>query len=169
MIFPRGPGFRGISFFGPRLALCHTIRDEEIRNRSPENQSLCTMKPLIIAAMIRLKSTTFLAALLLLVLDQSCVSDDFPSYTCTGDPVSYESGVHPIIMSKCAVEGCHGSDPDLPNWTVFTTFQQEARTGHVKEYVINRIMPPADSPEGPLSQEQVALIACWVDQGAEDN
>lgn len=126
------------------------------------------MKSLIIAAMMRLRSAVTLATLLLL-LDLSCVSHDFPSYTCTGDPVSYDSDVHAIVMNKCAVEGCHGSDPNLPDWTDFTTFQNEARSGDVKEYVINRIMPPAESPEGPLSQEQVALIACWVDQGAEDN
>ncbi len=109
------------------------------------------------------------AVLLLFVLDQSCVSHDFPTVTCPPNPVSYAADIHPIITTKCAINDCHGSDPNIPNWADFPTFQDGARFGNVRNYVLNRIMPPSSSTEGPLTQEQVSLIVCWVDQGAEDN
>ena len=106
---------------------------------------------------------------LLIILQGSCVSHDFPTYTCPDEPVSYDEQVHPIVTTKCAIQDCHGSDPDLPNWADFDTFQEGARNGNVKNYVVNRIMPPDFSHAGPLSQEQINIIACWVDQGAEKN
>jgi hypothetical protein len=68
------------------------------------------------------------------------------------------------------LSGCHNGDmgPDL-NWTSFEQFHKRASRGEVKFRVTNRIMPPADSPGGALSQEQIDAIACWSDQGALNN
>ena len=100
----------------------------------------------------------------------SCVDHDFPSYTCPEEEISFIQDVKPIIESKCAIASCHngslGFDRD---WTNFSVFQEEARNGNVKNYVINRIMPPPGSAAGPLTQEQINTIACWVDNGAPNN
>jgi uncharacterized membrane protein len=109
----------------------------------------------------------FLASLMVMFLfGESCVSHDFPSYTCDGD-VNYADDVHTIVMTKCAISPCHGTDPDLPDWSDFTTFQDHA--AEVKRRVVERIMPPDDSPNGALTQEEINAIACWVDQGAQNN
>lgn len=102
---------------------------------------------------------------------QACVSHDFSTYTpCDEDEeVSFQLDVKPIIESKCAISGCHDGNNGIPNWNDFATFQEEARNGSVKNFVINRIMPKAESPAGPLSQEQINTIACWIDHGALDN
>ncbi len=111
----------------------------------------------------------FSCMLAVMLLQESCVSHDFASFTCPEEEVSYAQDVHPIVMSKCAVSGCHGSDPNLPDWTDFGTFQEGAQSGNVRNYVLNRIMPPAESPAGPLSQDEINKIVCWANQGAPNN
>lgn len=104
-----------------------------------------------------------------LVVFDSCVSHDFPEYTCS-DTVSFSEDIRIIIETKCALSGCHNGDmgPDL-NWTIFQNFHQRAESGLVKFRVTNRIMPPDYSTGGPLTQEQINTIACWADQGAVNN
>ena len=99
----------------------------------------------------------------------SCVSHDIPEYQCT-DTYTFADDVKPIIETKCAISGCHNGDmgQDL-NWTIFEAFHKRAASGLVKYRVTHRIMPPSDSPEGPLSQDQINAIACWSDQGALNN
>ncbi|HEY0740517.1 MAG TPA: hypothetical protein VGD40_03610 [Chryseosolibacter sp.] len=100
----------------------------------------------------------------------SCADHNFPSYVCPDTEVSYLEDVRPIVTTKCAISGCHnGSLGAERNWSDFPTFQRNAQNGNVKNYVINRIMPPAHSQNGPLSQDQINTIACWVDEGAPNN
>ena len=109
-----------------------------------------------------------LFAVLLVFLD-SCVSHDFPEYVCT-DSYTFSADVRPIIETKCAVSGCHNGDmgADL-NWLNFEEFHKRAASGKVKFRVTHRIMPPSDSPAGPLTQEEINAIACWTDEGTLNN
>jgi hypothetical protein len=118
--------------------------------------------------------TIFLSVFVSLAfLEESCVSHEFPSYTCSSEPVSFTTDITTIIETRCALSGCHNGDgnPDGPgadkNWNDFSLFQENARNGLVRTYVLNRIMPPSSAE--PLTQEQINDIACWIDQGAEDN
>ncbi len=100
----------------------------------------------------------------------SCADHNFPSYVCPDNEVSYLEDVKPIVEAKCGITGCHnGSLGAERNWLDFGAFQAKAQNGNVKNYVINRIMPPAHSPNGGLSQDQINAIACWVDEGAPNN
>ena len=109
---------------------------------------------------------TFVLLSVVLVID-SCVSHDLEE-TDTCQDISYASDIAPIINTKCALSGCHnGSNPDLPNWTILTQLQN--RKDDVKRMVVNRIMPKSSSPAGPLTEDQINTIACWVDQGAPNN
>lgn len=101
-----------------------------------------------------------------LLIAESCVNHDFPQYTCGPDPVSYSEDVNAIVMNRCAVSGCHnGDNGDDKNWTDFSLFQSKSETA--RAYVIDRIMPPDGAT--PLTQEEVNTIACWVDQGSQNN
>jgi hypothetical protein len=101
-----------------------------------------------------------------ILITESCVSHDFPPYVCGTSPVSYAADVHPIVMNKCAVEGCHNGDNGADkNWTEFNLFQGKSKTARL--YVIQRIMPPDDAT--PLTQEEINAIACWVDQDSPNN
>lgn len=110
-----------------------------------------------------------LSFFVMLLCLESCVYHDFPKYECT-DSYGYAEDVRPIIETKCAISGCHNGDmgADL-NWTDFDEFHERAASGLVKFRVTHRIMPPSNSAAGPLTQEQINIIACWTDQGALNN
>ncbi len=109
----------------------------------------------------------------ILFLDGACVNHEFPEYKCPDDPVSYSEDVEQIIVAKCATTGCHNGDgnPNGPgvgrNWLDFDLLQPNAKNGKIKSVVVNHIMPPSSEPQ--LSPSEIAAIACWVDQGANEN
>jgi hypothetical protein len=97
----------------------------------------------------------------------SCADNDLADYCLD---YSYASSVNPIIMTKCAIEGCHNGDLGSSfKWTDFSLFQQKAQSGIVKTKVVSRAMPPPESPKGPLTDDEIMVISCWVDWGAKNN
>ncbi|MDX1477779.1 MAG: hypothetical protein R3301_08720 [Saprospiraceae bacterium] len=71
--------------------------------------------------------------------------------------------VQAIFMTNCAISGCHnGDEPSIPNFTSEATIRQNA--AGIKARTGSREMPPAG--QDPLSDAEIALIACWVDDGA---
>jgi SprB-like repeat protein len=77
---------------------------------------------------------------------------------------SYATDIQPIIMTTCAVFGCHdGSNSSLPNFTNLVVLQ--ANASQVKSRTQSGNMPRS----GSLTQNQIDLIACWVDDGAQNN
>ena len=114
------------------------------------------------------RSSLFILSILLLCLD-ACVSHDFPDYVCT-KTYSFTADIRPIIETRCAISGCHdGSMGPSLNWNNFEMFHERAASGLVKLRVTRGIMPPSNSPAGPLTEEQINAIACWTDQGALNN
>ena len=77
---------------------------------------------------------------------------------------SYIDNVQPIIVNSCAIIGCHdGSNSRLSNYNNFEEVQ--AHASMIKSRTQTGNMPKT----GRLSQEQIDLIACWVDDGALAN
>jgi hypothetical protein len=80
--------------------------------------------------------------------------------------ISFANEVKAIIDTNCAVSGCHnGNNGDSRNWSVFATLKNNA-TG-VKERTANKSMPPAGKTA--LTADEIAKIACWVEDGAANN
>jgi hypothetical protein len=78
--------------------------------------------------------------------------------------VSYLNVIKPIITTNCAISGCHNGDNGASrNWTILANLQNNAQ--NVKLRTGNRSMPLT----GSLTQDQINLIACWVDDGALNN
>jgi uncharacterized membrane protein len=81
-------------------------------------------------------------------------------------PVAFNTHIAPIIQTNCALSGCHavgGVEPE------FTSFEQvKARANEVKQQTQSRQMPPASSGRS-LSQEEIRMIACWVNKGAPED
>jgi hypothetical protein len=105
----------------------------------------------------------------------SCVDHSAPEseFGCeSAETVSFTAQINPIIQSNCAIVGdggCHngGNGPSL-DWRVFENFQSNASD------VKDRITRPADAaghmPKvGSITDEQIRLMVCWVEQGAQDN
>ncbi|MBL7858219.1 MAG: SprB repeat-containing protein [Cyclobacteriaceae bacterium] len=77
--------------------------------------------------------------------------------------VTYTTDILPIFQAKCQFTGCH---PTNGNWFDYTTAKSKASI--IKTKTGDKSMPKnnGDGNGGPLSDEQIALIACWVDGGA---
>lgn len=75
---------------------------------------------------------------------------------------SLTNSIMPIIMNNCAITGCHNGTQS-PNLTARQAVISNA--GRIKSETQARTMPR----NGSLSQNEIDLIACWVDGGALDN
>lgn len=95
---------------------------------------------------------------------QGCTFVKSISVTRGNTGVSFENQIQPIINTKCAIIGCHNGDNGANrNFTVLSNVQASA--SNIKIRTGNRSMPTI----GSLTQNEIDLIACWVDDGAADN
>jgi hypothetical protein len=76
--------------------------------------------------------------------------------------ISYASKIAPIISSNCAINGCHNGS-QFPDFRQFANVQGNA--AQIKTLTGSRVMPA----EGSLTQAEIDMIACWVDDGAAAN
>ena len=80
--------------------------------------------------------------------------------------ISFASSVQPIIQAKCINPGCHAaggaSGVDFSNFSNLSS-----RAGRVKTRTSEGSMPPAGAET--LTAEEKQKIACWVDDGAQNN
>lgn len=76
--------------------------------------------------------------------------------------VSWAAQIKPIMENSCALSGCHNgsSRPDLRKFE-----NAKFYANSIKSKTKDRSMPR----DGTLSQQQIDLIACWVDDGAVEN
>ena len=75
---------------------------------------------------------------------------------------SFVNDISPIISTNCAVSGCH-KGTGLPDFTLLKNIQANAAA--IKVQTMSRNMPIGKS----LTQDQINVIACWVNDGALDN
>lgn len=97
---------------------------------------------------------------------------------CDPDSVYFDMDVLPILLSNCAMSGCHDAytqaeGVDLTSYeSVMSTAEVEPfNPGESKLYKVittndvdDRMPPSAD----PLSSAQIAIIQKWINQGALD-
>lgn len=76
--------------------------------------------------------------------------------------ISFSASIAPIIENNCAINDCHNGS-QFPDFRVFKNIHDNA--GNIKALTADRTMPQ----EGTLTQAQINMIACWVDDGAPDN
>lgn len=112
----------------------------------------------------------------MIALLSSCADHSLPpvsEYGCTTfKEVSFDVDVQPVIDAKCAIVGdggCHngGNGPSL-DWRVFDNFQ--AHANDVKDRITRPAGTSGHMPKvGSLTDDQIKLLVCWVEQGAQDN
>ena len=76
--------------------------------------------------------------------------------------ISFATSISPIIETKCAISGCHAGT-QAPDFRVFSNIKNNAAM--IKTLTGNKTMPQT----GSLTQAQINMIACWVDDGAPAN
>ena len=79
--------------------------------------------------------------------------------TCS-ETVFFATQVKPIIDTNCI--GCHGGSR-FPNLSTYSGVSGSA--SQVQAQVVSRNMPQG----GSLTSQEIELINCWVEQGAQNN
>jgi hypothetical protein len=79
--------------------------------------------------------------------------------------ISFSGAIKNIIDTRCAIPSCHSSGTGLSNFTNFSNVQSSAQA--IKTRTTAKTMPPSGATA--LTDEQIARIACWVDDGANNN
>jgi len=90
------------------------------------------------------------------VEEETFVEDDS---SCDPD-ISFAVNIKPIIDNNCLQ--CHGGI-QLPNLSSYAGIS--ANANDIKFEVVSRAMPQV----GSLTEEEIQLISCWVDNGALNN
>ena len=78
--------------------------------------------------------------------------------------VSYVNEIKPILDTNCNLSSCHNSSTGARDWTTYD--KVKANAGNIKARTANKSMPIGGLT---LTQAQIDKIACWVDDGAENN
>lgn len=107
-------------------------------------------------------------------------SDTNSLITCDPDTAYFQNEVLPIFQSSCALSGCHDAttaEQDL----ILSDYSHIISSGNIEpgdaseSEIYEKItesdeedrMPPPPNPR--LSNEKIALIMDWINQGARDN
>jgi hypothetical protein len=99
--------------------------------------------------------------------------------TCAPNTVYFQQQILPLFQGNCAVTGCHDAATAQDGF-VFTSYSNIMASGEIIVGNLNdgdiyeviteddpdKIMPPPPSPA--LSSAQIALIAQWIQQGAQN-
>ncbi|MEO0732509.1 MAG: hypothetical protein AAFZ52_06720 [Bacteroidota bacterium] len=106
----------------------------------------------------------------------SCTADALPepqASVCGDETLTYEADVRQIIEETCAYSGCHlGGAPGLYN--DYDGLLSALNDGTFRERVVlqradpNVGMPPNYAPndrQQDLTEEQLTVITCWLEDG----
>lgn len=103
------------------------------------------------------------------------------SDTCSSDTVYFENDILPIIISNCAISGCHDAQ-SAQDGIVLDSYSNIISYGDVRagspgnsdlyevitESDPSKLMPPSSSGRS-LSAQQKETIRSWIEQGAKNN
>jgi hypothetical protein len=105
---------------------------------------------------------------------------DTSGIPCSPDTVYFQNQILPLLISRCAMPGCHDA-ASKQKGVVLTDYQQVMSTAKVKPfnpggsdlYEVITDNDPDDRmprpPAAPLTTEQKAMIRKWIEQGAKNN
>ena len=97
----------------------------------------------------------------------------------TATKIYFQQQVLPILVSNCAMSGCH-DDATHKEGVVLTSYQKVMATtevrpgnpGNSKLYKVIVDPDPGDRmpepPQNPLTQQQIQVIYAWIQQGAQN-
>jgi hypothetical protein len=77
--------------------------------------------------------------------------------------VSWQKDILPIMQTRCAITGCHNGISRVNDWRVYT--QVKANAADIRMRTQNKSMPF----DSGMPQANIDLIACWIDEGAQNN
>ena len=79
---------------------------------------------------------------------------------------SFSKDIKPIINTRCAITGCHLPGFQPGDLTTYDSIRKKVDAGTFRLRVIDtKSMPPLN----PLNENDIKIIACWLDSGAKNN
>ncbi|MFZ1618798.1 MAG: hypothetical protein WAT41_15740, partial [Flavobacteriales bacterium] len=102
--------------------------------------------------------------------------DPDPVDTCDPNTVYFDQQILPLLISNCAVPGCHNTATDDNDHIRITSYATLMQSGIVQDGDLwdaitdndpDDIMPRP--PQAPLTPAQIALIGQWIQQGTQNN
>lgn len=109
------------------------------------------------------KSFTLLTILFIFL--GSC-KKDLLDPECDGSKPTYDGEVKSIIDANCTNSSCHGSGSKHDDYTTYDGLSEVIANGEFEEHVLNKQNMPRG---GDLSQNEINLIQCWVDNNYPEN
>jgi len=92
--------------------------------------------------------------------------DDMEQEECLED-LSFEENIQALINTNCAYSGCHISGTGLPVLSNYEGVKAQVENGRFEDRVLVRQNMPPGNASGPteLSEADLFLLQCWIDQG----
>jgi hypothetical protein len=84
--------------------------------------------------------------------------------TCSS--VTYSKDIKPLVLARCAINGCHVAGFPMGNFTGYDTLKIKADNGSLRLRIVTTSSMP---PLNPLSEEELNKFTCWMDKGAKNN
>ena len=81
--------------------------------------------------------------------------------------ISFSNTVEALITGTCAVADCHVTGAQAPDLTLRENIFSAAP--RIETQLLANAMPPLDSGQPRLSEEEMEQVICWVKDGALDN
>ncbi len=84
---------------------------------------------------------------------------------CASISATFNANVSPIIITKCAIAGCHNSI--AAGGVILQNYAQifDAKDRINERAIIEKTMPISS----PLSASEINIIKCWLESGAPNN
>lgn len=99
----------------------------------------------------------------------ACTYEKSEPLLCDNVNSNYTQSVVPIILTRCAVSGCHNGDStSVGNFKNYMELKERVNNGLFNSKVIvEKSMPPPTVPA--LKKEEYLILKCWYDSGAPNN
>ncbi|SRR6056297_394718 len=98
--------------------------------------------------------------------ENSSMPDEMEPADCV-ENLSFSSDIQQLISTNCAYSGCHVAGTGLPRLTSYQDVKIQIENGKFEDRVLVRQNMPPNNASGPteLSNEELFLLQCWLDQG----
>lgn len=101
-------------------------------------------------------------------------STRYKGLACSTDSAYFYNDVGPLIISSCAMSGCHDGNSEPDALTTYSNIKKIVTPGNPTGSKLIRVtsgsgrsMPPGS--RAPLTTAQLALVSKWIQQGAKNN
>jgi cytochrome c5 len=102
-------------------------------------------------------------------------STRYRGLSCSADTVYFYNDIGPLIITSCAMSGCHDGNSFGPDaLTTYSKIRSIVSPGNVAGSKMYRVLTGSDgrmppSPRAAFTTAQLALVSTWIQQGAKNN